>query len=145
MLIEIWQENNYTAMIHEHYHGLLIMDPSLCPLNVYSMSNKNLYILLLPGLLNYTFYSSWIYGVIPKCLQVIFLCYLRYFMSCCIKYHDIAVQYDEKYNFLILLVVLCYLLVVLYYLKYFTSCCIKYHDEKSNFLILLKIFHELLY
>ena len=32
-------------------------------------------------------------------------------MSCCIKYHDIAVQYDEKYNFLILL-------VVLYYLKY---------------------------
>jgi hypothetical protein len=32
-------------------------------------------------------------------------------MSCCIKYHDIAVQYDEKYNFLMLL-------VVLYYLKY---------------------------
>jgi hypothetical protein len=24
-------------------------------------------------------------------------------MSCCIKYHDIAVQNDEKYNFLILL------------------------------------------
>ena len=24
-------------------------------------------------------------------------------MSCCIKYHDIAVQDDEKYNFLILL------------------------------------------
>ena len=47
-------------------------------------------------------------------------------MSCCIKYRDIAVQYesssyDEKYNFLILL-------VVLYYLKYFTSCCINYHD-----------------
>ena len=40
-------------------------------------------------------------------------------MSCCIKYHDIAVKYDEKCNFLILLVVLCYLLVVLYYLKYF--------------------------
>ena len=81
----------------------------------------------------------------PKMSTGNFLCYLKYFMRCCIKYHDIAVQYDEKYNFLILLVVLCYLLVVLCYLKYFTSCCIKYHDEKSNFLISFKIFHELLY